>query len=176
MQEARKIVELYTPYAYSIAYRLTGDRAEAWDLAQNAMLRVLKSFATYDPSYKVEQWLYRIVKNLFIDRRRQEKRRREEPLEGGPEEERLAHADKLVDASPTPEQTLERSDRREAVRAALAALPAQTRMAVALVDLEGYSYEEAAKILEVPPSTLGVRVFRGRKTLKDLLKSFTEGG
>ena len=175
MQEAKKIVELYTPFAYSVAFRLTGNQAAAGDLVQNAMLRVLKSFGTYDPTYKVEQWLYRIIRNLFIDRLRKEKRRREDPLERGADEERLSHAETLVDPSPTPEQTLERSSKREAVQRALMDLPVEMRIAVTLVDLEGCSYEDAARMLEIPASTLGVRVFRGRKMLKKGLKDFMEG-
>ncbi len=175
MEEAKKIVELYTPYAYSVAFRLTGNQAAAWDLVQNAMLRVLKSFHTYDPSYKVEQWLHRIIRNLFIDRLRQEKRRKEDPLERPEQEERRSHADTLVDSSPTPEQDMERQGKQNAVQNAMKTLPPEMRIAVALVDLEGYSYEEAAKILEIPASTLGVRVFRGRKLLRGGLKSFMEG-
>jgi len=175
VQEAKKIVELYTPYAYTVAYRFTGNHAAAWDLVQNAMLRVLKSFSSYDASYKVEQWLYRIIANLFIDRCRQEKRRKEDPLERDEEEERRSHADSLADPSPTPEQALESADTRDAVQNALMTLPPEMRIAVALVDLEGYSYEEASKILEIPASTLGVRVFRGRKALKSELRGFMEG-
>jgi len=96
VQEAKKIVEQYTPYAYAIAFRLTGNQAAAWDLVQNAMLRVLKSWRTYDPTYKVEQWLYRIIRNLFIDRLRKEKRLKEDRFERAPDDERLSHADTWV--------------------------------------------------------------------------------
>jgi len=175
VENAKNIIERYTPHAYAVAFRLTGNRAEAWDLVQNAMLRVMKSFSTYDPTYKVEQWLHRIVRNLYIDRLRQIKRRKEDALERSPDDERMSPADKLEDTGPTPEETADSKDRQAAVREALEALPVETRMAVALVDLEGYSYEEAAKMLEIPASTLGVRVFRGRKLLKERLKPYMEG-
>ena len=174
MDEAKKIVERYTPFAYTVAFRLTGNQSAAWDLVQNAMLRVLKSYSTFDPSYKVEQWLYRIVRNLFIDSKRLEKRRREDARERAPDDERLSHADKLVDPAPTPEEQFDQKHRRSAVQTALGHLPDDLRMAVALVDLEGYSYEDAAGILEIPASTLGVRVFRGRNKLRGLLKDVME--
>lgn len=173
MEEAARIVELYTPKAYSIAYRLTGDRQQAWDLVQGAMLKVLRSYGTYDPTYAVEQWLYRIVRNLFVDRLRAEARRREQSLDYAPEEGR-ALAETLADPAPGPETLMARKSTKDAVQAALDSLPVEQRMAVALVDLEGYSYEEAARMLEIPASTLGVRVFRGRKSLKESLKSFME--
>jgi RNA polymerase sigma-70 factor (ECF subfamily) len=174
VQEAKEIVKRYTPFAYSVAFRLTGNSGAAWDLTQNAMLRVLKSWSTYDPSYKVEQWLYRIVRNLFIDRIRKEKRRREDPLERTADEERRSLAETLVDPALTPDQILDRDNRRTAVQAALARLPDDMCLAVTLVDIKGCSYEEASKIMEIPASTLGVRVYRGRKRLKEILKGFVE--
>ncbi|TBR26451.1 sigma-70 family RNA polymerase sigma factor, partial [bacterium] len=153
-----------------------GNQADAWDLTQNAMLRVLRSYGTYDPAYTMEQWLSRIVRNLYIDRVRAEGRRRETPLEDkGPDGERLSHAESLAEDGPRPETGVEREDESAVVRRAVAALPAELSMAVTLVDIEGQSYDQAAKALELPISTLGVRVFRGRKMLKERLKDYWEG-
>lgn len=176
MGDAKSIVERYTPTAYAIAFRITGNQADAWDLTQNAMLRVLRSYGTYDPAYTMEQWLSRIVRNLYIDRLRAEGRRRETPLEDkGPDGERLSHAESLAEDGPRPETALEREDEAEVVRRAVAGLPPELGVPVTLVDIEGQSYDEAAKTLELPISTLGVRVFRGRKMLKARLKEYWEG-
>ncbi len=177
MIDAKTIVEQYTSFAYTMAFRLTGNQAEAWDLTQNAMLRVMRSFSTYDQKYKVEQWLYRIVKNLFIDRKRQIKRKRESTLERDNRdgEDRLAPVDTLVDPARTPEQEADQKDRRNAVQEALMTLPDEMKLAISLVDIDGYSYEEAARMLEIPTSTLGVRIYRGRKQMKERLKPFMEG-
>ncbi|MBI4423900.1 MAG: RNA polymerase sigma factor [Elusimicrobia bacterium] len=174
MDDVKGFVERYTPQAYAIAFRLTGDRSEAWDLVQNAMLRVLKSHERYDPAYQPEQWLHQILRHLFIDRLRVEARRRESPLESDPESGSLGPVDTLVDPAPGPDEVLDRESDRDAVQAALSELPVEWRMAVALVDLEGYSYEEAAGVLELPASTLGVHVFRGRKALKKALAKWME--
>jgi RNA polymerase sigma-70 factor, ECF subfamily len=174
VDQARKIVETYTPQAYAIAFRLTGNQQEAWDLVQNAMLRVLRSYGTFDSSCKLEPWLYAIVRNLYLDRLRMEARRKEDPLDEPPAEGALAHADRLVDPSPGPDEMLGREGDRDAVQQALSELPLELRLAVILVDLEGCSYEEAAKMLDLPVSTLGVRVFRARKALKAKLKSRME--
>lgn len=174
MNDVKGFIEKYTPNAYAIAFRLTGDRGAAWDLVQNAMLRVLKSHERYDPAYQPEQWLHEILRNLFIDRLRMEARRKETPLDADPELGGLGPSDTLVDPEPGPEETLARQGDRDAVQAALAQLPVEWRMAVALVDLEGYSYEDAARVLELPASTLGVYVFRGRKRLKQKLAHLME--
>ncbi len=169
MEDVRGFIEKYTPQAYVMAFRLTGDRSQAWDLVQNAMLRVLKCHERYDPAYQPEQWLHQILRNLFIDRLRVEARRRETPLEADPDEGRLGPSDTLVDPEARPDEVVARDGDRDAVQAALKELPVEWRMAVALVDLEGYSYEEASRVLEIPASTLGVYVFRGRKKLKQTL-------
>lgn len=176
MEKAREIVTQYTPFAYSVALRLTGNQADAWDLVQQAMLRVLKNYDSFDPSYKPEQWLYRIVRNLFMDRLRHEKRLKESPLEEDGDDSRRPLDESLVDPAPTPEQAAESRDRDARVQQGLDLLPAQMRMAVVLVDLQGCSYEEAAGILEIPASTLGVLVFRGRKLLRVHLAHLMEGG
>lgn len=175
MEDVKGFIERYTPQAYVMAFRLTGDRSQAWDLVQNAMLRVLKNHERYDPSYEPEQWLHQILRNLFIDRLRIEARRRESPLEADPDSGHLGPVDTLVDPAPRPDEVVARDCDRDAVQAALKELPVEWRMAVALVDLEGYSYEEAAGVLEIPPSTLGVYVFRGRKRLKQALAHLVEG-
>lgn len=174
MKDVKAFIERYTPDAYAIAFRLTGDRSAAWDLVQNAMLRVLKNHERFDPSYQPEQWLHQILRNLFIDRLRVEARRRETPMEADPDTGGLGPVDTLVDREPRPDQVLDRESDRDAVQSALKELPVEWRMAVALVDMEGYSYEEAAKVLEIPPSTLGVYVFRGRKKLREKLKHLVE--
>lgn len=175
MESARTIIETYTPRAFEIAYRLTGNRNAAWDLVQNAMVKVMKNIGSYDASYKVEQWLYGILRNLYVDGLRLEARRREVSIDEEREESGFSLHDRLVDPSPTPDQVLDREDRRDAVQLALNELPPDVRMAVVLVDLEGMSYEDAARVLDCPPSTLGVRLFRARKRLKERLKPLMEG-
>lgn len=176
VDDAKALVERYTPHAYALAFRLTGNQADAWDLAQNAMLRVLRSYSTYDPSYTMEQWLSRIVRNLFIDQKRVEQRRRESPLENSDADDgRLSPADTLADPDDRPEADSEKADEAAFVRKAVAALPVEMAMAVSLVDIQGQSYEQACKALEIPISTLGVRVYRGRKLLRQQLKAYWEG-
>ncbi len=169
VDSARRIIEQHTPKAFEIAYRMTGDRSAAWDLVQSAMVKVLGKFDTYDANYKVEQWLYGILRHLYVDSLRLAGRRREVALDEPVGESGLSLHDKLVDPSPRPDEILDREVGRDEVQAALNELPPDLRMAVVLVDMEGMSYEDAARALDCPPSTLGVRVFRARKRLKERL-------
>lgn len=176
MEDVERVVEEFTPRAYAIGLRLTGNPQEAWDLTQNAMLKVLRHHDQYDPAYPVEQWLHQILRHLYIDRLRSEGRRKESSLDAERREgeESGTLADSLAGPDLDPASELARRESAQAVQAALAALPLEQRMAVALVDLEGYTYEQAAAVLELPASTLGVYVFRGRKRLREKLKSWEE--
>lgn len=174
MEDVERVVEEFTPKAYAVGLRLTGNPQEAWDLAQNAMLKVLKNHRQFDPSYSVDQWLHQIIRHLYIDRLRQEGRRKESSLDAEPREEGLSLAETLAGPDAEPSAELSRRESAGAVQSALSLLPLEQRMAVALVDLEGYSYEQAAEILDMPASTLGVYVFRGRKRLREKLKSWEE--
>jgi RNA polymerase sigma-70 factor (ECF subfamily) len=172
VEDVERVVSEFTPRAYAVGLRLTGNPQEAWDLTQNAMLKVLKNHEQFDPAYSVEQWLYQIIRHLYIDRLRQEGRRKESSLDAEPRDEGLSLAETLAGSDAEPSAELARRESADAVQAALARLPLEQRMAVALVDLEGYSYEQAAEILDMPASTLGVYVFRGRKSLREKLKSW----
>lgn len=146
---------------YNFAYRLTGNRADASDLAQEVLIRVKRGLATYTPG-SFEGWLWRITRNAFLDEIRRQKRRPTVPL---PEEpDRLGSA-----AAPAPEVMLAQTQLGEEVQAALLELPYEFREAVVLCDVVGLSYDEIAAAVGVPVGTVRSRIHRGRKLLRDAL-------
>jgi RNA polymerase sigma-70 factor (ECF subfamily) len=153
----------YGSTIYTIAYRLTGNRDEAQDLAQDVFVRVYRNLHRYEPG-TFEGWLYRITKNLFLDRVRRRKRVRFDPL---PDEDWR----EPVDVEPLPEEVLDNVTLHGDVEAALATLPATFRTAVVLCDVQGLSYEEIAKATSWPLGTVRSRIHRGRKMLRDALAS-----
>ncbi|MDQ4129855.1 MAG: sigma-70 family RNA polymerase sigma factor [Actinomycetota bacterium] len=153
--------EVATKYGrkiYSIAYRLTGDAEEAKDLSQDVFVRVYRNLDKYEPG-TFEGWLYRITKNLFLDRLRRRRRARLEPL---PEEE----WGQPVDDAPGPEQRLEQGLLGSDIEQALTRLPPDFRTAVVLCDVQGLSYEEIATATGWPLGTVRSRIHRGRKLLR----------
>ncbi len=153
--------EVATKYGrkiYSIAYRLTGDAEEAKDLSQDVFVRVYRNLHKYEPG-TFEGWLYRITKNLFLDRVRRRRRARLEPL---PEEE----WGQPVDETPGPEQRLEQGLLASDIEQALTRLPPDFRTAVVLCDVQGLSYEEIASATGWPLGTVRSRIHRGRKLLR----------
>ena len=153
-----EIAERYGSTVYTMAYRLTGDRDEARDLAQDVFVRVYRNLDRYRPG-TFEGWLYRITKNLFLDRVRRRKRVRVEPL---PDEEWRQPEDEEMG----PAERLEATTLRGDLEDALGALPPTFRTAVVLCDVQGLSYEEIAEATGWPLGTVRSRIHRGRRMLR----------
>jgi RNA polymerase sigma-70 factor, ECF subfamily len=153
-----EIAEQYGGTVYTMAYRLTGDRDEARDLAQDVFVRVYRNLDRYRPG-TFEGWLYRITKNLFLDRVRRRNRVRVEPL---PEGEWRQPSD----LTPGPADRIEAGMLRGDLELALQDLPPLFRTAVVLCDVHGLSYEEVAEATGWPLGTVRSRIHRGRRLLR----------
>ena len=124
-----EIVERHSDRVFRLAYRLTGNRADAEDLTQEVFVRVFRSLATYTPG-TFEGWMHRITTNLFLDQTRRKKRVRIDALTPDASE-------RLPDLGPGPEREFERLNLDTDVRAALAALSPQFRAVVVLAGRAG---------------------------------------
>jgi RNA polymerase sigma-70 factor (ECF subfamily) len=155
------IVRQHADRVYRLAYRLSGNRADAEDLTQETFVRVFRSLADYTPG-TFEGWLHRITTNLFLDMvRRRQKIRFDALAEDA--QERLASDD------PGPERAYEQNNLDPEIQRALDALPADFRAAVVLCDLEGLTYEEIALTLGIKVGTVRSRIHRGRVLLREAL-------
>jgi len=144
-------------------YRFCGSAADADELAQESFLRIWKEASRWQPNrVRFTTWLYRIGRNLAIDRHR---RRRELTGEAIPEA--------VDDADPA--SVLEAEDRRRRVRAAIDGLPERQRSALLLCHFQGFSNQEAADILEVSVDALESLLSRARRALKTSLRTLVEG-
>jgi RNA polymerase sigma-70 factor, ECF subfamily len=153
----------YGDRVYHIAYRLTGDPHDAADLAQDVFVRVYRNLDRYEPG-TFEGWLYRITKNLFLDRVRRRQRLRMEPL---PDEDWQNPASD----EPGPADVVERRTLEASLERGLAALAPDFRLAVVLCDIEGLSYEEIAAATGWPMGTVRSRIHRGRTQLRAALEA-----
>jgi RNA polymerase sigma-70 factor (ECF subfamily) len=157
----------YLESLYNTAYRLARNAEDAEDLVQETYLRAYRSFDRFTPGTNLKAWLFRILKNAFINEYR--KRRaapREEDFAGIEDAfESRVDTDRVATIPNPEEQALARS-MDEDVQRALADLPPDYRMAILLADLEGFSYKEIAEILEIPIGTVMSRLYRGRKLLE----------
>lgn len=141
---------------YRIALAWAGDPMLADDLTQEAMTRALTNLHQLENQDKLEHWMFRILNNCW-----REHLRRARPT---------VDLDGLVLTSGnTPETGLRRQQVVARVRAAIGTLPLGQRQVVTLVDIQGFSYKEVAKVLEIPVGTVMSRLNRARKSLKDKL-------
>jgi RNA polymerase sigma-70 factor (ECF subfamily) len=154
----RDIVDLL-PRLRRFARSLTGHAADADDLAQLTVERAFVQRRRWRPGTRLDSWMFTIMKHAWIDETRA-RHRAGRVFEN--DERALEVADAAVPAMEVRLEALE-------VERALEQLPADQRIAVALVLIEGLSYREAADVLEVPMGTLTSRLGRGRMALLALL-------
>lgn len=156
---ARELTLRMTPLAFRVAVRMLGDKAEAEDLAQEAMLRLWKIAPEWrQGEAQVSTWLYRVVTNLATDRLR---RRRGIGLDEAPE---------VADGAPSAYQQMVSGDRMAALDAALAQLPARQRQAVILRHIEGLSNPDIAAAMEIGVEAVESLTARGKRALAALLE------
>jgi RNA polymerase sigma-70 factor, ECF subfamily len=152
---------------YQVARRLVGSREEAEDLMQETYARAFRSWRSFEPGTNLRAWLLRILTNLNIDRARARQRRPQtEPLEEGDYFLYNRLAESTGDSQPEEEERVIARLSQDNVVSALAELPHDFRDTVVLVDIGGFSYAEAAQILDIPVGTVMSRLHRGRRILK----------
>lgn len=164
------LVRRYHRHAYNVAYRLVGNRSDAEDLTQEAFVRAYRFFDRYNRAMPFENWLYRIVSNVFIDEWRRRPKYRSQSLDQPVGEEGSQMRLEIPDAAADPENVLMLQSVDEPLQRALNALPADFRQAVILADIEGMSYEEVAEAMRCSVGTVRSRLHRGRKMMRNRLK------
>lgn len=145
------------PRLRRFAYSLSRSPADADDLVQATVERAIRSRGQWAAGTKLDSWMYRIMRNLWIDTARS--RSRKEKFEAAPEEAAHVGMDGAIQAS---------AELAE-VMAAMQQLPDEQREVVSLILIEGFGYREAAELLELPIGTVSSRLVRGRTALLGLV-------
>lgn len=148
------------PRLRRFAFALARSAADADDLCQAAIERALKARAQWQPGTRLDSWMYRIMRNAWIDTARARTRHGET----------FVPEDVGIDIGDRGDRQMEAVVELGNVGRAMARLPEEQREAIALVLVEGFAYREAADILEIPMGTLTSRLVRGREALMLSLK------
>ena len=156
---------------YNFAYRLTFDQDDAKDLVQDTFMKAYRFINSFEKGTNAKAWLYRILKNSFINDFR--KKSKEPGKVDYQEVENFYNSDN-VDESKTVDLRIDtvKDMMGDEVTNALNALAVDFRTVIILCDLEGFTYEEMAKILDIPIGTVRSRLHRARNLLKEKLKSY----
>ena len=162
------LVKEYEKNVYNLALRMTGNSEDAADMAQEAFIKAYNSLTAFRGDSKFSVWLYRIVSNVCLDFLRSRSRKQTVSLSTENDDGEEVELD-IADETHSPEQLLDRSLTRDAVRRGLAALPPDHREILLLREIQGLSYEEIADVLGLEAGTVKSRIFRARKKLCSFL-------
>ncbi len=163
----------YLDALYNTALRMTRSPQDAEDLVQETYLKAYRHYDKFEEGTNLKAWLFRIMKNTFINNYRKKQAR---PIESD-----FADVEESMESRLTtpwgkaildPEAELLEQVVDAGVEEALKELPEDYRMAVMLADLEHFSYKEIAEILDIPLGTVMSRLYRGRKLLEQAMLDY----
>ena len=162
---------------YNTAYRMARNPQDAEDLVQETYLKAYKYYDKFQEGTNFKAWLFKILKNTFINRYR---KLQQQPIQNAFSEIEDAFESQVseeVGRIPSPEEEVLADVLDEHVQKALDELPDDYRMVILLADIEGFAYKEIASILEIPVGTVMSRLYRGRRLLEAaMLKYAREHG
>ncbi|MFF0116228.1 RNA polymerase sigma factor SigM [Streptomyces prasinus] len=165
-----ELVRRHRDRLWAVALRTLGDREEAADAVQDALVSAYRAAHTFRGQSAVTTWLHRITVNACLDRARKAASRKTSPVE---DTERL---DQLLEPHESASAPAERNDLHRQLIEAMGTLPPDQRAALVLVDMQGYPVAEAARLLDVPTGTVKSRCARGRARLLPLLRHLRPDG
>jgi RNA polymerase sigma factor (sigma-70 family) len=156
---------------YNFAYRLTLDSDDAKDLLQDTYLKAYRFIDSFQKGTNAKAWLFRILKNSFINDYRKKSK---EPSKVDYQEVETFYNSDDVDQQITPDLRVEALQDMigDEISVALNSLDVDFRTVIILCDLEGFKYEEMAKILDIPIGTVRSRLHRARNLLKEKLSEY----
>ncbi|HEY0036159.1 MAG TPA: sigma-70 family RNA polymerase sigma factor [Longimicrobium sp.] len=155
------LVTRYMRRAFSVAYRVLGQREDAEDLVQDTFLVVLQRIDTFQPGRAFAPWFFRILVNRGLNARKARALRAVDEI-----------PETASSSGPSPEREAERAELRDRLRAALAELPERQRLVVELFELEGFAGPEIAEIMEISDGTVRWHLHEARKALRRTLAPY----
>lgn len=169
------VIEAFQAKGYNLACRMLRDWALAEDVLQESFVSGYRSFSQFRGD-NLSAWMMRIIANACRDFLRSRRARPVISLDPLPtaSDDPTPSAVDLPGREESPEESAEREELRRAIVSGLERLPEERRLAVILVDVQGFSYEEAAQVMDCSTGTVKSRISRGRAALRDYLRTTGE--
>ena len=169
VQAFEELMQSHESRIYAIALRMMGNRDDAQDCAQEAMVRIYSAMGSFKGQSALATWIYRITMNTCLDELRRRKARKVTSLDS-----LVDNGWSPTDTGDTPEEHGLRVEKQNALNQAIQSLPDDMRAAIILRDVKGYSYDEIASILDANVGTIKSRISRGREKLREILSKQSE--
>lgn len=176
----RELFDRYHRRAYAVAVGVVKNQSDAFDIVQDAFIKVHRHIGNFQGSSSFYTWLYRIVMNLAIDHLRRNKKARSLDFDDQVGRDALevegdgSMLPRILDSNPS--RTVQRKELSTAIQKALDELPEYHRAVILLREVEGMSYEDMSRVLKVPKGTIMSRLFHARKKMQESLASYMDGG
>jgi RNA polymerase sigma-70 factor (ECF subfamily) len=165
----------HAPKLFNYLVRSLQNEEDAADLAQDTFVRVFQNRTKFDKRMKFSTWLYAIATNLVRDRYRHRTRHPQVSLDAENEATGKNFRESVPEQKPTPSETLQGTERAEAVRQAVGQLPEELRTPLILSEYEELSHAEIGMILECSTKAVETRLYRARKQLREKLARLLDG-
>ena len=174
----KTLVERYQKKIYAVALGMVKDKEEAYDIAQEAFVKVYKYLDHFKGDSSFYTWLYRITVNICIDALRRKGGMKGEAVEFD-EQVALDTAEANIGAlgsrlGTNPQKSALRRELAEKIQEALAQVPEKHRAILLLREVEGMSYEELSETLKIPKGTVMSRLFHARAKVQKILSEYLE--
>jgi RNA polymerase sigma-70 factor (ECF subfamily) len=171
-----RLVEKYQKRVYFLAYGMLGNQEDALDISQEAFLKAFRHLKGFRGGSDFYTWLYRIAYNLVIDFVRKEGRKKNVEYDDTyvPPVEESSHA--LRSSYSHPGKELAQQELSRVIMNAIQSLPEQQRAVIVLREIEGLSYDEIARALDIRKGTVMSRLHYARQRLQEVLKPYLKEG
>lgn len=166
MKAFQKLVEKYKKQAFFVTLGLVGNRDDAYDLSQEAFIRVYLNINKFNPKHRFFSWFYTILSNLCKNHLRNMEVRRSY-MKSDPGNGRL---DRLKQEALSPDVLLEKNEMNRRLWKEITRLPFEFREIIVLKHFQGFSYKSISEMLEIPVGTVMSRLYHARKKLKESLQ------
>lgn len=169
------LISRYEKKIYNFCYRMTNNKEDAEDLAQEVFIKVYRSLRLFKGNSKFSTWIYRIAYNTCIDKHRKKKMIHIISLSPAGEDNENKDMD-LPYQGLSPEERLLRKEQLMNLQLCIEALRPEYKSVIILRDIQNHTYEEIAEILNIPLGTVKSHISRARLSLRDALERNTRGG
>ena len=169
-----ELIEGYQKKIFNLAYRIIGNYDDAADMAQEALIRIFRSIASFKEQSSFSTWIYRITTNVCLDEIRKRKNKKVISLD---EEIRMEDGEmkrQFMSDDIQPDAAAEQKELRTIVSNAINSLPEDQKIVITLRDIQGLSYDEISTVLNCPAGTVKSRINRARQALKNVLSTKRE--